>query len=199
MARIAIVTVVFAGFFVTGDISSVIRGGRQAVSVAAAWPENINRWLSATKPQKTTSAASHESAPTPAEPKRQPPNIPVAAASSVQISDLAPGDRLLVWCGGDRPNATIELLAVDLIDPARGEALLSRRLDLQATSAEPFRAAGQPPLRVTLETAVIKRSENVVYQPLNTGPAVRQTAASYPFQANGRIGPVIAVLATSPN
>jgi hypothetical protein len=199
MARIAVVAIVLAGFFVTGDIPSVIQGGRQAVSVIAVWPEHHNSWLSATKSPATTFGASRELAPTPAKPKRRLPNIPAGASSFARISDLASGDRLLIWCGDDGPDSTIELLAVDLIDPTRGEALLSRRLDLQAAPTERFSAAGGPPLRVTLETAVIKRSEKVFYRPLNAGPAVQQIAASYPLEINNYIGPVLAVLTVNRN
>jgi hypothetical protein len=199
MARIAVVAIVFAGFFVTGDIPSVIRGGQQAVNVIAAWPAQISSWLSATKSPETSSGASRKSAPTPAEPKRQLPDIPASATSSARVSDLASGDRLLIWCGDDSPDSTIELLAVDLIDPARGEALLSRQLDPRALSAELYRPAKRPPLRITLETAVIKRSENVFYRPLNVGPAVRHIAAGDPLQVDKHIGPVLAVWAINRN
>lgn len=197
MARIAVVAIVLTGFFVTGDIPSVIQGGRQAMTAVAAWPDNVNSWLRAAKSPEpeTILATSRASTPPAAELQRQPPSIPAAATSFARISDLSPGDRLLIWCGGDGPNSTIELLAVDLIDPAQGEALISRQLDSKAASTGLCKATGQPPLRVTVETLVVKRSEHVFYRPLHTGPAVRQITAIYPPQANSQVGPVLAVLA----
>jgi len=195
MARIAVVAIVLSGFFVTGDIPSAIQGGRQAMNAVSGWPDQINSWLRAAKSPETISVTSRASTPPATERQRQPPSIPAAATSFARISDLSPGDRLLIWCGGNGSNSTIELLAIDLIEPTQGEALISRQLDPEAAFTELPRATRQPPLRVTLETLVIKRSERIFYRPLNTGPTMRQIAASHALQANSSIGPVRAVLA----
>lgn len=197
MARIAVVAIVLTGFFVTGDISSVVQGGREAISAIAVWPNRISSWLWATKSPEPISADSQTLTPPAAEPWRQPPSIPAAATSFARISDLSPGDRLLIWCGDNGANSTIELLAVDLIDPARGEALISRQLDPETASPELPRATGQPPIRVSVETLIVKRSEHVFFRPLKTGPTVRQITASYQLQTSSHIGPVLAVLTLS--
>ena len=197
MARIAVVAIVLTGFFMTGDISSVVQGGRKATTAITFWPNRINCWLWATKSPEPISADSQAVTPPAAEPWRQPPSIPAAAVSFARISDLSPGDRLLIWCGDNGATSTIELLAVDLIDPARGEALISRQLDPETASPELPRATGQPPIRVSVETLIVKRSEHVFFRPLKTGPTVRQITASYQLQTSSHIGPVLAVLTLS--
>ena len=102
---------------------------------------------------------------------------------------------MLVWCGGDGLTSMPELVAIDLIDPAKGEALLSRQLDPRTELPELETAAGQTPTRVVLEAAVIEQAETVSFRLVAAGPAVRPAGFGQPLFARPHIGPVRAVLA----
>lgn len=199
MARVAIVAIVIAGFFVTGDISFVLMGGRRAVRTVAGWPHQITGWFAPGNEAPAAPAASPAPVAPPASPpatqRPAAPSIPAAATRSARISELSPGDRLLVWCGGDGPTSMPELVAIDLIDPAKGEALLSRQLDPRTKLPELETAAGQTPTRVVLEAAVIEQAETVSFRLVAAGPAVRPAGFGQPLFERPHIGPVRAVLA----
>lgn len=204
MARIVIVAIVIAGFFVTGDIASVLQGGRQAVNTVAGWPQQITNWLLSGN-EVAEPAPAARPVPTappvavPATPRPQPPSIPAAATTSARLSELSPGDRLLVWCCDAGPGSTLELLAVDLIDPVRGEALLSRHLDSAAELSQLATATGQTPVRVVLETGVIERAATVSFQPVATGLGVRPVGLRQAAMQPLHTGPVLAVWTVSRN
>ena len=204
MARIAIVAIVIAGFFLTGDISSGIQGGRWAVNAVAAWPRQITGWLASEREGVEPPVGPPQPAPPPATtqrqtPRRQAPTIPAAATASARLSALNPGDRLLVWCRDAGPGSTLELMAVDLIDPVRGEALLSRHLDAAAELSQLATATGQTPVRVMLETGFIERAATVSFQPVTTGLGVRPVGVRQAAMQPHHTGPVLAVLTVSRN
>lgn len=196
MARIAIVAIVIAGFFLTGDIAAVLRGGHRAVAAVASWPQQISGWRSSANGAEKGSAASPKPTPPSVAPQRSPPRIPAAATASARLSEMSPGDRLLVWCGGDGRSPTIELVAIDLIDPARGEALLSRHLDPAADLTQLPLVAGERPVRVLLEATVIERAGSVAYQVV-PGLAVRPVGAGQGTLRRPSTGPVLAVMAVT--
>ncbi len=197
MARIAIVALVITGFFVTGDIPAVLQGGQRAVTAIAEVPYHLGGLLLA--PDQGGEAAVPGGDAPASSPARAPDvlAIPPAATTFARLSDLRPGDRVLLWCGGDGSAGGVELLAIDLIDPGRGEALLSRYLDTAIDLPELTTGAGQPPRRVVLEADLIERAKKISFRPVMPGPAVRLVGIDHPSKPSIQTGPVIAVLKAS--
>lgn len=197
MARIAIVALVIAGFFITGDIPAVLQGGQRAVIAIAEVPRHLVGLFSA--PDEGETATAPSGAPPAPLPARNPHHlmIPPAATTYAQLGDLRPGDRVLLWCRSEGSANGVELLAIDLIDPRRGEALLSRHLDATVALPDLATAAGQPPRRVVLEAAGIERAAKISFRPVLAGPAVQPVKIGQPSKPLLQTGPVIAVLTVS--
>ena len=186
MPRLAIVAIVIAGFFLTGDIPAVMEGGRRLATAAVNLKGRlVDGWQT---PAQTTDRP----LPGPGKPSQPPrPLIPPAAVSRVQIDQLQPGDRLLLWCG--HPGG-IELLAIDVIDPGSGEGLLFRHLDATADLSQSATATPGTPRRIVVDPLVVQRSVAIRIKPVGSELAVR-LASRRSGPPLSRIGPVVAVLA----
>lgn len=215
MARLAIIAIVIAGFFLTGDVSSLVQGGRRLVRGIAGWLTSCQSltfihadsheplsageaWSGETV--AAAPAAVQAGAAQPAariDPSARPQStdlrIPGTATNRVRVSDLRTGDRLVLWCGNRGAAGGLETLAIDLINPARGEALLTRQLVAAANLNELATAGGQTPQRVVLETPAIESGTAVSLRRVPPEFAVRPTGYSGPTVQPVNLGPVVAV------
>lgn len=189
MARICAVLIVIAGFFVTGDITAVIRTG---ASAAAGFTERAaklrglcsklaeSNWMPSelVPPEKMSDRPASSLAP-----QRSHPEFPATAVRTVAVDQLRAGDRLLVLCGGYGGQHERELLAIDIIDHTRGEVLLTRHFTATSHSAH-LR-------RMLLKTRIIESEKLLLFKSLQ-GLTVPQQGHEQSCNAE-QIGPVIAI------
>ncbi len=196
MARVCAAAIIIAGFFVTGDVAAVIQGGRTAAAAVAGLKGQATTWLidlcsarptlakAAPKPPEASSPA----AALPAAEQYELPAIPAETVGSIQLAALKPGDRLQLWCKGEGTQQ-LEQVTIDWIDPAAGEALLTRQVHTPAS--------GWQPRRVRINAAVVENGKMlpvtpVLPVPLPLGsPAMvgqRPTAST-----TEHLGPVVAI------
>ena len=193
MARMCVVLIVLAGFFVTGDISAVIRGGTAAVTDATELTATLSGWcgqftglpsIAADRSwdgQTGEQAGDRSALPEP--PRMNQVEIPADAVRSVTLDDLLTGDRLLVWCRIQTGQYRNELLAIDIIDQARGEVLLSRHLRSTGHAAQPQ--------RVQLQARTVQSGQMLTIRPVHGSPIFRQ--GQEPSSGSDVVGPVIAI------
>ena len=197
MARIFAVSIVLAGFFVTGDIPTIIRGGTAAVTETTGLVTSFGgwcgqfatvRWDASDLPSKNETGRSSAS---PEAPRMNQAEIPADAVRSITLNQLTAGDRLLVWCGNQGGQCRYELLAIDIIDQTSGEVLLSRHLAANTDSTQPQ--------RVQLQNHTVQGGQMVSIQPVQSSPAFRRGQELSSELSSGRpsrgqqIGPVIAI------
>jgi hypothetical protein len=201
MARMCVVLIVLAGFFATGDISAVIRGGTAAVTDATKLAATLSGWCGQftgspsiaadrswdgqTGQQAGQQAGDRLALPEPPRMNQRMNQvaIPADAVRSVTLDDLLAGDRLLVWCRIQPGQASNELLAIDIIDQARGEVLLSRHLRSTGHAAQPQ--------RVQLQARTVQSGQMLTIRPVHGSPLFRQ--GQEPPAGNDVVGPVIAI------
>ena len=127
MIRVVIIVLVAAGFFITGDIPSVITGLKSGLVAVQSQAKNIfspadcqiSLDFSEQEQQhdlKNVSAEARDSM-TPSWER-----LPPEATRSIDVEDLVAGSRLVLWLV--RKNS-ISATQVDVIDPMTGEVLLT--------------------------------------------------------------------------
>lgn len=197
MARMCVVLIVLAGFFATGDISAVIRGGTAAVTDATELTATLSGWcgqftglpsIAADRSwddQTGEQAGDRSALPEPPRMNQRmnQVEIPADAVRSVTLDDLLTGDRLLVWCRIQTGQYRNELLAIDIIDQARGEVLLSRHLRSTGHAAQPQ--------RVQLQARTVQSGQMLTIRPVHGSPIFRQ--GQEPSSGSDVVGPVIAI------
>jgi len=192
LRRCAAVGIVLGGFALTGDLHWVAAHGLRVLN-ARTVPAEEQPAIEATAP------AIVEPSGTPAarQADRQEIRPPVGGPATADIRTLPAGGRLVVWVGGPRPddpgNAS-RCLVCDLVDPARGEALVYEVAAFSpdgrplATAAPPRRlvVAGRPAEGFRL-TATPAGSN------LTLGGTLLLRHPVEPTQPVERIGPIVAL------
>ena len=128
MIRVVIIVLIAAGFFITGDIPSVITGLKSGLVAVQSQAQNvfspadwkISSDFSEQEQQhdvkNDVSAEARESLMPSWE------RLPPEATRSIDVKDLVAGSRLVLWLV--RKNS-ISATQVDVIDPETGEVLLT--------------------------------------------------------------------------
>lgn len=202
LARCCLVALLVTGFVCTGDVSRLSRGLGRLVGASdvphAAAPAHEPSAVSPpdeqapeAKPSQPTSAllplgrfdVEDHSDPLASRPIDAPPTNGIAV---VEVATLAPGTRIHVWIGqGGRwvRRRAVEVIRLDVIDPAAGEVLEYRHCATAASDTPPL-----PPRRMRLPTGVITRDDEFTRLPVGSlhdqpgGPRME------------RAGPVLAIV-----
>lgn len=190
MARVCAAAIIIAGFFVTGDVAAVIQGGRTAATAVAGLKGQVATWLTDLRSggpalAKAPPKPPEESSPAvtlPAAEQHGGAAIPAGTVGSIQLTALKPGDRLQLWCKGEGTER-LEQVTIDWIDPAAGEALLTRQVHSPAS--------GWQPRRVRINIAVVQNGQLLPVTPVAGSPVMvgQQPTAS----ATDHLGPVVAI------
>ncbi|NBV46544.1 MAG: hypothetical protein EBR86_13130 [Planctomycetia bacterium] len=207
LARCCLLAVLAAGFVCTGDAARLLRtaarlmnsthvpGLAPAPGAHGAAPEPAVAPVTSAAASRLPAAGVALPLPLdPSTPATTGPDAPVSrpigpppadGPVSIRLADLAPGTRVLVWIGhGSRrdPLRTVEVIALDVIDPVTGEALEYRHAGTGSDDGSPL-----PPRRVRLPEGTISRGGNLARLPVHG--VHRQPEGWSPE----RIGPVLAV------
>ena len=151
LSRCAALGLIAGGFALTGDLGWVTARGMRVIN-SRTIP------VAETPAETVTAAATAPVTPGPAlipprhpgvaaELSSQAPPPPRSGSDEVRIAALRAGDRILVWLQAARGDLPGMCLALDVIDPASGEALLAEVASLSPDGS--LRAAG-PPRRVVV-------------------------------------------------
>ncbi|MBM4023197.1 MAG: hypothetical protein FJ284_13355 [Planctomycetes bacterium] len=150
-SKVFLLAVIVAGFAFTGDLNWVADRGLRVLSATDVTPPSAARGpLPAVEPPPPTAVTSPAAA---AAPRPQPGQAaaarpaagirpPAVGPDAVAWSTLESGDRVLVWLGG----RVARCLAIDVVDPAAGEAL-AYEVAGPVDAGRPLIAAA-PPARV---------------------------------------------------
>ena len=196
MARVCAAAIIIAGFFVTGDVAAVIQGGRTAAAAVAGLKGQVATWLTDLRsggpaPAKATPKPPEESSPAVTLPVAEQHGglaIPAGTVRSIQLAALKPGDRLQIWCKGEGAQR-LEQVTIDWIDPAAGEALLTRHVQTPVSGRQPRRVRINAP---ALQNGQMLPVTQVLPVPLVSGSPVmvgQRPSAS----ATEHLGPVVAI------
>jgi hypothetical protein len=186
-SRCAVLGIIAGGFALTGDLSWFAAHGMRVINSRTV--PTAEGPAPAVAPPSAPAAAAARAASAP-EPPIPAPGSPVAPATDgavalgprpptngideAPLSALRAGDRIIVWLrgGGSQPGPC---LALDVIDPASGEAIIAEVASLAANGAA--RTAG-PPRRVVLggsagaaRPSIIRRGAPLVVRPAGLAPA----------------------------
>jgi hypothetical protein len=190
MARVCAAAIIIAGFFVTGDVAAFIQGGRTAAAAVAGLTGQVTTWLTDLRsdgpaPAKATPKPPEESSPAVtlrAAEQHGVPAIPAGTVGSIQLAALKPGDRLQLWCKGEGTQR-LEQVTIDWIDPAAGEALLTRQVHSPAS--------GWQPRRVRINAAAVENGQLLPVTPV-AGSHFMIGQQPTPA-ATEHLGPVVAI------
>lgn len=190
MARVCAAAIIIAGFFVTGDVAAVIQGGRTAATTVAGLKGQVATWLTDLRSGRLALAKAPPKPPEELSPAVTLPvaeqhggaAIPAGTVGSIQLAALKPGDRLQLWCKGEGTQR-LEQVTIDWIDPAAGEALLTRQVHSPA--------GGWQPRRVRINIAIVQNGQLLPVTPVAGSPVMigQQPTAS----ATEHLGPVVAI------
>jgi hypothetical protein len=167
LGKLAILALLGGGFAATGDLGRLSARGMQLLESTTVPVEQPAVEVAAPQPVAPPAPSvppvpdyvhhiDHEAPiPVPAAetPVAQPPRMPAAgtAPAALDLAALVAGARVLVWLPPDaRSSGRHRCVALDLVDPRTGEALLHRDVTVVPGSAE-IRTAGVPS-RVTIAT-----------------------------------------------
>lgn len=139
LAKCAALGIVAGGFTLTGDLGRLADRGRRLLN-ARAVPSEM-----AVEPMSKAATASEPTRSTPPETRADAPvgravAVPAQPASgpdSIDLRQVTAGSRLLIWIR--RPGASarsVDLVALDIIDPISGEALEHRHAALTVGAHE---------------------------------------------------------------
>lgn len=201
LARCCLVALLLTGFVCTGDVSRLSRGLGRLIGASdvphAAVPARepsavtppVEQAPAADPPQPTSALlplgrfdVEDHSDPLASRPIEAPPTNGIAR---VEIATLAPGTRIHVWIGqGGRwvRRRAVEVIRLDVIDPAAGEVLEYRHCATTTSDTPPL-----PPRRMRLPTGVITRDDDLTRLPV--GSLHDQPGGS----RMERTGPVLAI------
>lgn len=173
LAKCSAVALIAGGFALTGDAGRLLARGRGVIDattipqaaappapappVASDAPAGAEAESAATPPvQPATAPASAASAPVSPPPPDAPIGSPAprfvpggAGQTSVNVTALSPGDRILVWIARGAARDTVAPLAFDVVDPATGDAI-----ELRHASGDDRLSPLAPRRRVRLEGSV---------------------------------------------
>ncbi|MBU6275880.1 MAG: hypothetical protein KGQ61_04540 [Planctomycetes bacterium] len=202
LARCCLVALLVTGFVCTGDVSRLSRGLGRLVGASdvphAAAPARESSAVTPpdeqapeADPLQPTNAllplgrfdVEDHSDPLASRPIEAPPTNGIAR---VEIATLAPGTRIHVWIGqGGRwvRRRAVEVIRLDVIDPAAGEVLEYRHCATAASDTPPL-----PPRRMRLPTGAITRDDDLTRLPV--GSIHDQPGGS----RMERAGPVLAIV-----
>lgn len=128
MIRVVIIVLVAAGFFITGDIPSVITGLKSGLLAVQSQAQNVfspvDRKMSLDFSQQEQQHGLNNDVSAEVRDSVKPSweRLPPEATRSIDQRQLAAGSRLVLWLV--RKN-TVSSTQVDVIDPQTGEVLLT--------------------------------------------------------------------------
>jgi len=125
------------GFALTGDLGRLAARG-MAVLQSTDVPDG-----------EAASPVSHPPAPQARDATAPGARLPHQGPASVDMTTLAPGNRIVAWCGHAGDPASCRRVALDVVDPQGHEALVS---DLPSPPA-----AGRPPVAPSPPRRVVVR------------------------------------------
>lgn len=146
LSRAAVLALVAGGFAFTGDLGWIAGRGLRALDAVDVDPPTAT---AGTRP----AGVGRPSGAVPPAPGRRPPSVdagipcgdsrpPAGGRDELAWDSLHPGDRVVVWLSGPGPRC----LALDVVDPAAGEAL-AYEVATVSVDGRPL-AAASPPCRV---------------------------------------------------
>lgn len=171
LAKCSAVALIAGGFALTGDAGRLLARGRGVIDattipqaaapsapappVVSDAPAVVEAESAATPPAQPATAPASAASSLPASPP--PPDAPVGspaprfvpggtAQTTVHVTALSPGDRILVWIGKNAARGTVAPLAFDVVDPVTGDAI-----ELRHASGDDRRSPLAPRRRVRLE------------------------------------------------
>ncbi|MCE9631075.1 MAG: hypothetical protein K8S94_10240 [Planctomycetia bacterium] len=173
LARCTALGIIAGGFAITGDLGRLADRGMKVLSAsdvpaappvepqpsvepaaeahAAVQPVPVGTTAAATAAPPTSSPGpAHDAAPVVQTADLRPP---AGGLDTIDVSQLQPGDRLVVWLTvARRPGApAYRCLVFDMVDPAAAEALVYEAVSF-SKDGQP-KAAALPPRRVRISTA----------------------------------------------
>ncbi len=181
LAKCAAVGIVAGGFTLTGDVGRLAERGQRLLdartvpSESPAEPPTVAEVAPVTAGESAPTAAP-ATAVVVAQPAGAPPELlkphivlldapqgrtvavpspPAQGPDSIDLRQLAAGNRVLVWVrrqGAVARGRSMDLLRLDLIDPNRGEALEHRHADMTHGSEPTAVYATQRRVVITLDT-----------------------------------------------
>lgn len=205
LIRCCLLALLAMGFVCTGDVGRVMRQVSRLVNTGPTTPEQVAA-AATIAPVDTagvrgaagpsTPSAGVATVPLPLDPTTDPSGAdapieraigspPTDGPAMVRIGDLVPGTRILVWTGGlgrRDPRHAVELIALDVVDPAVADVLEYRHVVSSAGGTSAL-----PPRRVRITAGIVSVGRPLDRVPLTASETGGRLAYGTPT------GPILAL------
>lgn len=205
LIRCCLLALLATGFVCTGDVGRVMRQVSRLVNTGPTPPEQVAA-AGTTVPVDTgggrgdagpsPQSAGLATVPLPLDPPTDPSGAdapiertigspPTDGPAMVRIGDLVPGTRILVWTGGlgrSDPRHAVELIALDVVDPAVADVLEYRHVVSSAGGTSAL-----PPRRVRVMSGIVSAG-----RPLDRVPLTASETGGRPVHGT-TTGPILAL------